>query len=227
MKREDRKTGRFRFRRLVVLVLAGLLALALAGCNAAEKPIPEEPGNELKELLSRSAGVEGLSYRVVTQYPMWSHEARVWMQGDLVKTETVVDGETLILVVDKARGELLSYDAAAGTATRMSLGEGCAGTPESPLDYIQNLDPAEWVPGEAAFFEGLRCRRFVREEPGGKTVLYLWEEYGLPLRVETTVDGRTTVTEFRELEVGLLPEDTFDLPAGVQVMDFWEGEPPE
>lgn len=212
---------------LCFLVLAGFCLLAGAGCGASGDETPgETAGGDLLELLSRSAGVEGLSYRVVNEYPIWSDEARVWMQGDLVKTETVVDGEKLVLVVDGARGELWSYDAAEDTVTRMSLGEGHPGTPESPLDYIQNLDPAEWVPGETAFIEGLRCRRFVREEPGGATVLYLWEEYGLPLRVETTVDGRTTVTEFRELEVGALPEDTFDLPVGVPVRDFWEDELP-
>lgn len=236
MKWKERKTGWLRHWGLTAFVLVGLLGLVLVGYNPARDYRSDSTGSgmhitaessELKELVNRSAGIEGLSYRAVTNYPMWSHETRVWMQGDVVKTETVVDGETLILVIDNARGELLSYDAAQNAATVMSLGEGHVSMPESPLEYVRELDPAEWVPGETTFFDGLRCRRFTREDLDEETVMYIWEEYGLPLRVESTVDGRTTLVEFREMEVGRLPQDVFDLPAGVQVMDFWEDELPE
>lgn len=224
MKQEDRSEGWFGCRGLATAMLVSLMVLILVGCNAAKETTFKNSENSLKELLGRSTGIEGLSYQVVVHYPMWSHETRVWLQGDLMKTETVVDGETLIMVIDNTRGELFSYDSAENTAIKMSLGEGQVRTPESPLEYVRDLCPSEWVPGGTAFFDGLRCRKFVRDELHGETVLYLWEEYGIPLRVENTIDGRTTVIEFRELEVGLLPEDTFDLPAGVQVMDFWEGE---
>lgn len=225
------------WRRLTVVVLAGLMLVGLVGYSAFNRSAPEAPSGypeavreqaqrELEELLGKSAGIEGLQYRLVTNYPLWSHEMRVWLQGDWMRTETMVEGESLVLLVDIARGELLSYDAAENTATRMRFGEGEAGAPETPLDYVRDLDPAEWVPGEVTFLDGLRCRKFGREEARGATVLYLWEEYGLPLRVERVADGSVTVIEFKDLEVGLVPEDVFALPTGVEVTDFWEEEAP-
>jgi hypothetical protein len=221
---------------VAAFVVVGLLALLVVGYNASREDARDNNAVDdsetcavdagvQKDLIARSSGVEGLSYLVVTKYPMWSHESRVWLQGNLIRTETVVDGETLILVVDSQNGELLSYDGAENTVTRMSLGEGYAAV-ESPLEYVRNLDPAEWVQGEVAFLDGRRCRQFIREEADGQTVLYLWEEFGLPLRVESTVNGYTTVTEFREMEVGLLPEDVFHLPAGVPVLDLADKDTP-
>ncbi|MEW6458441.1 MAG: hypothetical protein AB1441_05155 [Bacillota bacterium] len=238
MKRQSRRAaGRLGWRRLTVLMFAGFMLVGLVGYSTFNRTTPQAPTGypeaareqvqrELEALLVKSAGVDGLQYRLVTNYPLWSYETRVWLQGDWVKTETVVDGQSLVLLVDTARGELLSYDAAENTATRMRLGEGEAGAPETPLDYVRDLNPAEWVPGEVTFLDGLRCRKFTREEVRGATVLYLWEEYGLPLRVESVADGCATVVEFKDLEVGAVPDDVFALPTGVEVTDFWEEEAP-
>jgi hypothetical protein len=238
MRRQSRKAPeRLGWKRLTVLVCAGLLVVAAVGASAFNRTTSQAPGGppeaareqvqrELEALLVRSVGIDGLHYRQVTNYPLWSYETRVWLQGDWVKTETMVDGQSLVLLVDTARGELLSYDAAESTATRMRLGDGEASVPETLPDYVRGLNPAEWVPGEVTFLDGLRCRKFTREEARGATVLYLWEEYGLPLRVENVADGGFTVVEFKDLEVGLVPDDVFALPAGVEVTDFWEEEAP-
>jgi outer membrane lipoprotein-sorting protein len=54
-----------------------------------------------------------------------------------------------------------------------------------------------------------------------QTKMWVREDYGLPVRVEVTaLDGQKTVIEYKNLKVGAVPAENFQLPAGVPVTDM-------
>ena len=50
--------------------------------------------------------------------------------------------------------------------------------------------------------------------------MWISEEHGLPLRVEANEGGVKTVLEYKNIKVGPIPDDTFKMPAGVEIMDM-------
>ncbi len=50
--------------------------------------------------------------------------------------------------------------------------------------------------------------------------MWVSEEYGIPLRVETPEEGSQTIIEYKNLKVGPIAEDVFEIPQGVQIIDM-------
>jgi hypothetical protein len=91
-----------------------------------------------------------------------------------------------------------------------------------PLAYTESED---WEPGRyedlgQETVDGKPCRVLQAEEAGVVTKLYVWEEWGFPIKVETIENGGITHTmEYRNLKLNSVADSEFDLPAGVQVME--------
>ncbi|MEW6388679.1 MAG: hypothetical protein AB1491_14295, partial [Thermodesulfobacteriota bacterium] len=76
---------------------------------------------------------------------------------------------------------------------------------------------------ETVVYDGVRCRVVAVPAADGREEVRLWmrEDYGIPVRVEvTSAAGGKTVMEYKNLQVGPLPPDTFKLPPGVEVTDL-------
>lgn len=79
--------------------------------------------------------------------------------------------------------------------------------------------------GYRTVYDGARCRVISIESADGKDKTKMWvrEDYGIPVRVETSAsDGTKTVMEYKNLKIGKQPADTFELPAGVVITDMGE-----
>ncbi|MDA8096172.1 MAG: hypothetical protein RDV00_00565 [Clostridia bacterium] len=68
--------------------------------------------------------------------------------------------------------------------------------------------------------DGKKCSVYKTTDEGSKAKVWLWEEYGFPIRVESLADGQTVVVEYKNIKVDDIPASMFELPAGVQVMEF-------
>jgi outer membrane lipoprotein-sorting protein len=56
---------------------------------------------------------------------------------------------------------------------------------------------------------------------GGATVKsWIWKEHGFPIRTETTTSEGTVIVVFRDIDFGDIPDSMFELPPGVQIMEF-------
>ncbi|NLB18936.1 MAG: hypothetical protein GX825_09475 [Syntrophomonadaceae bacterium] len=50
--------------------------------------------------------------------------------------------------------------------------------------------------------------------------MWIWKDYGLPLKVETIVEGESLVIEYKNINIGEIDDSMFELPAGIEVMDL-------
>ncbi len=57
-----------------------------------------------------------------------------------------------------------------------------------------------------------------------ETTSWVWQKHGVPIRTETTSsfggEDTTTITEMKNIDFGNIPDNMFELPAGVKVMDL-------
>ncbi|MCR4399813.1 MAG: hypothetical protein NUV35_02865 [Syntrophomonadaceae bacterium] len=223
-------------RKLVALVLFALLGLWLVGCGSSqEKASTPGAGNEsasqpaeqeasLADILAKGRGVEGMSYEMVQTGPGDSSMTMlVWLQGKDMRTESTVNGERVVTIVDGDTETTYLYYPDKKEATKMQGMMDGGDSPESPADYAEGIDVDQAVQVDSVTYQGVRCRLVTLTVPGEKMSSKMWvrEDYGLPMRVETTLeDGSQMVVEYRNLKVGPISADMFTVPADTKVTDL-------
>lgn len=216
-------------------VAVAFLLTCLTGCGGGKKetggePAPaksserQETGEEpLAEVFAKGKKIEGMSYEYILTMPTGKMTGKVWMQGEKMRTEGTVSGQRIVTIVDGETNTVYTYYPDQNRAVKLSAGEQGEET-QSPTDYVENTDPAAAKVLETTVYDGVKCRVVLVQSPDGSEVkMWVREDYGIPIRVETTApDGTKVVMEYKNLKVGPQPPETFKLPAGVQVTDLNE-----
>jgi outer membrane lipoprotein-sorting protein len=94
---------------------------------------------------------------------------------------------------------------------------------DSPLDYTERVDPDLAVVMESEILDGVRCKVVTLPGEGdeGTTKMWIREDYGIPVRIEMLLpEGGNMVMEYKNIKMEQLPAETFQLPAGVEIMDL-------
>jgi outer membrane lipoprotein-sorting protein len=188
-----------------------------AGTDSA----PSSGGGDVAEIFARARGIDGLHFEIVMTAGPEKEEFKTWVKGNRVKNETSVDGQILISIMDFDKAEVYTYmpdqNMAMKTAIDMQMVQGF----QKPTEYTDNIDPKKVRIVETATHDGLICKVMVLINDDGHEEMKMWvsEEYGIPLRVETDDGGFKTVIEYKNLEVGSIPDDVFTIPQGVQILE--------
>lgn len=185
----------------------------------AEPTSPALPSGELGDILGKVSAIDSVTYdTVVTGTGMPSSTTKTWLKNGAqkMKSETTVQGQTSILIVDQGSGLAYSYMPEQNLAIKMDLGT----APESPLEgtgIIQGYDPT--VTGTETY-DGKECLVVEYDAEGVQTKMWLWKEYGFPVKVVTTADGATVTVEYENIDFGAIPDSVFELPEGVEIMEL-------
>ncbi|MGQ9498546.1 MAG: LolA family protein [Desulfotomaculales bacterium] len=222
---------------LAFLPVLIMLCLLLAGCGAGRQstgqqtkeqpPVQEkagQPGKEgsVAELFTKGRQIRGMSYEYVLTTGSEVMKGKVWLQDNRIKTDAVVAGQRMISFFDGETNTIVTYYPDQNRAVRLSA-DRQPKTVLTPGEYAGGVDPGKAKVLETVIYEGVRCRVVAVSGTGDKEEVRLWmrEDYGIPVRVEvTSASGEKTVMEYKNLQVGPLPPDTFELPPGVEITDL-------
>ncbi|MEW6276750.1 MAG: hypothetical protein AB1556_16780 [Bacillota bacterium] len=214
-----------------------MLCLLLAGCGAGRQsagdqakdqpPVVEkggQPGKEgsVAELFAKGRQVSGMSYEYILTTASGEMKGKVWLQGNRIKTDAAVAGQRMISFFDGETNTIVTYYPDQNKAVKLSA-DRQPKTVLTPGEYAGGVDPGKAKVLETVVYDGVRCRVLAIPGAGDKEEVRMWvrEDYGLPVRVEvTSTAGGKTVMEYKNLQVGPLPPDTFKLPPGVEVTDI-------
>jgi outer membrane lipoprotein-sorting protein len=185
----------------------------------AEPTSPPQPSGELGDILGKASAIDSVTYdMVMTGTGMPSSTTKMWLKNEAqkMKTETTVQGQTSVLLVDWGSEVAYSYMPAQNLAIKMDLGT----APESPLEgtgIIEGYDPT--VIGTETY-DGKECLVVEYDAEGVQTKMWLWKEYGFPVKVVTTADDATITVEYKNIDLGPIPDSVFELPEGVEIMEL-------
>jgi len=187
----------------------------LPGGSSEEKGTSESP---LAEVLATAKDLPSYALDMVTSYPGEEvMTARLWVKDGSRKLESTAEGETMVYLLQAATqssyiyfpesktGMQLDWDTAQTTAEEM-LGE--------QLTDLETYQPT--IVGEE-ILDGKNClvTQWTAEGMEGKS--WIWKEYGLPIRTEMTVEGETSVTELKNIQIGNVADSEFELPDDIQI----------
>ena len=198
----------------------------LGGCGGdkkeADKPAPAAPAKEdsVASLLSKAKNAPGISYDYVMTGKNVQMNGKMWMAGNKVRSEMTVQNMKMISIIDGDAKVAYNYNADQKMAMKVDIGK--AKVADGPDHFTRDADPGKLKVLESTVYEGVKCKVVQRDDPENKMQVKMWlrEDYGLPMRVETEVNGEKMVMEYKNLKVGALPPETFVLPADVKVTDI-------
>jgi outer membrane lipoprotein-sorting protein len=218
---------------LAVFIFVFLTGAILTGCGgtaqkAAETPSAQAPAENtqetLSDLFSKGQNIEGLSYDyIVTLDGKESYNGKINIQRKKMRSESTVEGQKTITIVDG--DSILSYNSEQNIAYKITAD--MTDQVKTPAEYINDASAQteKYQTLETAVYDGVKCRVISVTGADGQEQTKMWvrEDYGIPLRVETKgADGSIIVIEYKNMKIGSLPDDIFKLPAGVKVMDMNE-----
>ncbi len=201
-----------------------LLALGV-GCGSSEDKQPAENGadnaaTELQDLLERALAVEGLHYQLVMTAPDGELTGEIWQQGEQMRSDFVVEGQEIVNIINATQNEAFMYMPAENMAIRMPLEKVDLYGSQTPGEYVEEIDPEIVQSVETVQLDGITCKLVTYRTAEEEVKLWLHAEYGLPLRAEVTTAGEKVLMEYKNLEIGPVAAEVFQLPAGVQVVQF-------
>ncbi len=229
----------------VVLLL--ILTLAFAGCGVktetpAEPPeskAPADPSsagpsdsptaeaqtpaeNEIiSGLIAKGQEIKEMSYDLVMIGAGLSAESKVFLKEKKMKIDSVFNGQRMISILDFSQGELLTYLPGDPVATKMKMEEYQGQDHITPVDYLQELEKADFRPVGTETVNSMECKVVTVISTEGSYKMWLSTQYGLVVKVEGGLDGQGVI-EYKNIQVGpgTVAEDTFELPPGMDILDM-------
>ena len=132
-----------------------------------------------------------------------------------MRTETVVEGQTTIMLVDSDAQVTYMYFPDTNMAMKMSFEE-----PDSPIEDAESIPDFNPVILGTETLDGKVCLVVEYTFEGITVKMWVWKDNGFPIRVEMTTPEGDMVMEYRNYDFGDIPDSKFELPEGVQIQEI-------
>ena len=232
---------------VAVLLMVGILVSVGTGCapKAPTAPPPQEPAGEegpgeeaippeapgeeapgeeapsLSGVLDKARGISSYSCEIEVTIPQEEPiTAKTWWKGDKTRWEGNFEGEDMVLLMDLGARQALVYIPAEEMAFRMdysSAEETVGETPQAQIKEMMEYQP-ETLGTEV--IDGKECLVASYSKDGEQIKIWVWLEHGFPIRTEITTAEGTTVMKLTNIQIGGVPDSTFELPADVEIMEM-------
>lgn len=218
-------------KKIIQFVLIGLLAFILSGCGGGDKAAapasPPAKQESVTDLLAKANSLPGLAY----DFTMKGKEGtlmsgKVWMSGKKMKTEILIDKMKVSGFMDMEAMVMYNYMPEQNMLMKIPLEQN--DIPKTPAQFSKEAaaDGIKLKILETVTYDGVRCKVITQTDEKQEEQVKLWvrEDYGIPVKVEMTLkDGSLQMlVEYKNIQVGPVPPETFVLPQGVPITDMTE-----
>jgi outer membrane lipoprotein-sorting protein len=209
---------------VLMLAIASLLVVGCGDDEEGEEPTPTPtatpevtptptatpPPGELSDILGWTSAIESLKFDMAITGPGYPDAiaSKVWQKTNKMKTETTMQGMTIVTYIDYDAQRLCAYIPVTGMvmATDFSMAQA------DPLDQAETiLDYQPTIIGSETI-DGKDCLVFEWTAEGVTTKWWLAKDDGFPRRVETTTAQGTTTIEYSNVEFTDIPDSEFEFP---------------
>lgn len=183
---------------------------------------PDDKAPSASELMARSSAISGLSYEYdVSLGDGTTATQKVWLKGQKMRTEmsTSLGNDNMVVIIDLDDRAAYAYQESQPVILKMPIDELEFDT-ATPQDYAGHYDAGDMLFLDRESLQGKECLVYEIATGDAHAKLWIWEEYGLPLRIESETAGQKTIVEFKNTSVGNVDDSLFDLPTGMEIMEI-------
>jgi outer membrane lipoprotein-sorting protein len=213
----------------LILIIAIIISLGACGGTSEKKEIAqtdiannEEPTITAKELIAKGMNEDGFSYEYVLTLPDGSKTTnKMWVKAGNMRSEmdNPAGGDPILSIINTQKKLVYVYQPEINQAMVMPIGDSDVDV-TSPKDYLGESNPDNMLFNSRETFDGKECLVYETNFEGEMGKIWIWEEYGMPLRVETQSGQDKIVAEFLNFEIGNVDDSVFELPEGTEVIDM-------
>ncbi len=190
----------------------------------AEPTSPAQPSGDLGSILGKASAIDSVRYEMVmtgTGVPTGTSKDWLKQQAQKMKTEMTVQGQTSVLIVDWGTEVMYTYMPDQNLAIKMDLStDPDATAPESPIEGSESIEGYDPTIVGTEVYDGKECLVVEYTVEGVHTKMWLWKQYGFPVKVVSTSPEGTVTIEYKNIDFSPIPDSAFELPAGVQIMEL-------
>jgi outer membrane lipoprotein-sorting protein len=174
-------------------------------------------GQSLADVLGRVSGVASVKYNMVVTSPNSpAMDQAIFVKKNKMRTETTVQGQTTILLADTDAKTMYMYMPSQNSAFKMTWDN----TSKSAGDASSSISKYNPVILGTETMDGKVCLVVQYTAEGTQTKMWIWQEKGLPVRIEANTAQGLMVMQYKNFEFVDIPDSQFVLPSGVKVSDF-------
>jgi hypothetical protein len=171
-------------------------------------------GKTLGDILGKTAGIASMKYdMLITTSGSGTMTSTVWFKKNKMRTEMSQGGQTTIMLMDMDARIMYTYMPDQNMAIQMTWNP----TTKSATDEAQSITSYNPTIIGTETIDGMLCTVVQYTVESQTAKMWLWQEHGLPVRVESTTPQGTVVMEYKNIQFTDIPDSTFVLPDGVQI----------
>jgi len=180
----------------------------------------EDEKKVVSDLIVKGEANNEMSYDLVITGPGMSLEGKVWFKDIKMKIDVVSNGKRTVSIFNLEKGEVLTYIPGEDMATKVKVEEYPGRDNITPVDYVRLLDETAYKITGSENIDGMECKVITTALEQGTVKQWLSNEYGIPVQVQEELDGQMFTYEFQNIKIASVPDSTFELPEGVQILDL-------
>lgn len=160
-----------------------------------------------------------LSADTIQTMPHGKFQGKFYIKGDKMRSETSVQGQTQVMIIRQDLG--LSWMMMPNNMV-MEIP-----LPEDPRSFAQNQDQLEEMAQKESLgqetVEGYECEVSLykfHDAAYGTMTQWFSKKLNWPVKIESKSEYGTVLSEYKNIKVGSVPDDLFEIPAGYQKMSM-------
>ena len=195
--------------------------------NSATPAAPEATADDTNSIVAslegKIKGIKSWQLKLISSEGEANEKLIISKLGDKMRLDNESEPDHYMLLSGNGE-EMTIVDKSSKKAVKMKGGnEAAANEPELLKDMAAGFrnvlkDPQAKVSSDK--LRGYDCWVITFNDAGEEQKLWADKEYGLPLRVETTKDGKSTTQDFEFSQINKVPESLFELPADYKVVNM-------
>jgi outer membrane lipoprotein-sorting protein len=144
-----------------------------------------------------------------------SQTAKIWYKNNKMRMEMKTEGETFITLTDLNTQTMYLYYPSQNTAMKMTYNptESAVDETKGIVDFNPTILGTETLDGKV-------CLVVSYTFEGTTTKMWIWKQYGFPIRMEVTTSAGKSIIEYQNISLGDIADSMFVLPDGVQIIAF-------
>lgn len=168
----------------------------------------------MEDILARSQAIDGMSYEVEAHmYDGDILQSKMWIEGKKFRMEA--QNEAGIVLSDDIDSYVYEYLPSEKTADKRLVYQQNTNA-DSPKQEINRIKDEELNKVGNQIIDGKNCTIYKVDSKDPKK-LWIWDKYGIALRVETQYEAGKNVMEYKNVQIGDIDDSLFYLPADTQV----------
>jgi len=182
-------------------------------------PVTTQPEESLEDILGGISGIDSIKYDMTVIPPEGDEfTTRIWIKGSKMRTESSVEGETVVMILDQDAETMYMYMPEQNMAMKMTFDT--SQVEDSVIDETEGITAQNPVTVGTETLDGKVCLVIEYSGDGVTTRAWIWKEKGLPVQMTMNTPQGDSTIKYQNYDFGAIDDSVFSIPEGVEIVDM-------